>query len=327
MALTQSQMVAAVADRADMSRADAKRALDALDEIVLEELGNAQKVRLGGLVQLTVRVKPATKKRTGRNPATGEEITIAAKPASVDVRARPLAKAKAVLPSVQKARRRLADAARDSARSPRSAAERQARQTSLAWTSPANAQLRRNRAASPTPAPLCRSTVRDGRPRRPTSSFCAVWLSSTSGSHAVATPDGRRTRPQQSRARRWRRHRRRQFSHPRIAVRIRQSPASLPAVVHSTSPAPAARRTRVAGGAEEPLLARRIGSSKRRRQDAYAAPRRRRTRARSRRLSLRRRERLCSPARTPRCRSSSIPQARRRLGGVPALLAEQKNRY
>ena len=108
MALTQSQMVAAVADRADMSKADAKRALDALDEIVLEELGNAQKVRLGGLVQLTVRVKPATKKRPGRNPATGEEITIAAKPASVTVKARPLAKAKTAAPSVQKARRRLA---------------------------------------------------------------------------------------------------------------------------------------------------------------------------------------------------------------------------
>ena len=60
------------------------------------------------LVQLTVRVKPAQKKRQGRNPATGEEITIAAKPASVDLRARPLAKAKTALPSVQKARRRLA---------------------------------------------------------------------------------------------------------------------------------------------------------------------------------------------------------------------------
>ena len=95
MALTQSQMIAAVADRAEMSRADAKRALDALDDIVLEELGNAQKVRIGGLVQLTVRVKPAQKKRKGRNPATGEEIDVAAKPASVDVRARPLAKAKA----------------------------------------------------------------------------------------------------------------------------------------------------------------------------------------------------------------------------------------
>lgn len=108
MALTQSQIIVAVADRAEMSKAEAKRALDALDEIVLEELGNAQKVRLGGLVQLTVRVKPATKKRPGRNPATGEELTIAAKPASVDVRARPLAKAKAALPSVQRARRRLA---------------------------------------------------------------------------------------------------------------------------------------------------------------------------------------------------------------------------
>ena len=108
MALTQTQLVSAVADRAEMSKTDAKRALAALDAIVLEELGNAQKVRIGGLVQLTVRVKPATKARKGRNPATGEEITIAAKPASVDLRARPLAKAKEALPSVQKARRRLA---------------------------------------------------------------------------------------------------------------------------------------------------------------------------------------------------------------------------
>jgi nucleoid DNA-binding protein len=106
--LTQTQLIAAVADRADFTKADAKRVLEALDDVVLEELGNAQKVRIGGLVQLTVRVKPATKKRKGRNPATGEEIDIAAKPASVDVRARPLAKAKGALPSVQKARRRLA---------------------------------------------------------------------------------------------------------------------------------------------------------------------------------------------------------------------------
>ncbi len=108
MPLTQTQLVAVVADRTELSKSDVKRALAALDEIVLEELGNAQKVRIGGLVQLTVRVKPAQKKRKGRNPATGEEIEIAAKPASVDLRARPLAKAKAALPSVQKARRRLA---------------------------------------------------------------------------------------------------------------------------------------------------------------------------------------------------------------------------
>jgi nucleoid DNA-binding protein len=107
MPLTQTQLTNAVAERAELSKADAKRALAALDEVVLAELGNAQKVRIGGLVQLTVAVKPATKARKGRNPATGE-ITIAAKPASVTLRARPLAKAKGALPSVQKARRRLA---------------------------------------------------------------------------------------------------------------------------------------------------------------------------------------------------------------------------
>jgi nucleoid DNA-binding protein len=100
--------VTAVAERSDLSKADVKRALAALEDTVLEEIGNAQKVRIGGLVQLTVRVKPAQKARKGRNPATGEEITIGAKPASVDLRARPLARAKGALPSVQKARRRLA---------------------------------------------------------------------------------------------------------------------------------------------------------------------------------------------------------------------------
>jgi DNA-binding protein HU-beta len=108
LALTQTQLLTAVAERSELSKADAKRAITALEDIILEEIGNAQKVRIGGLVQLTVRVKPATKARKGRNPATGEEITIAAKPASVDVRARPLAKAKEALPTVQKARRRLA---------------------------------------------------------------------------------------------------------------------------------------------------------------------------------------------------------------------------
>jgi nucleoid DNA-binding protein len=108
MALTQTQLTTAIADRTELNKTDVKRVLAALEDVVLEEIGNAQKVRIGGLAQLTVRVKPAQKKRQGRNPATGEEITIAAKPASVDLRARPLAKAKSALPSVQKARRRLA---------------------------------------------------------------------------------------------------------------------------------------------------------------------------------------------------------------------------
>ena len=106
--LTQTQLASEVAERSGLSKSDAKAALAALEEIVLDELANAEKVRIGGVVQLVVRVKEATKPRKGRNPATGEEITISAKPASVALRARPLAKAKAALPSVQKARKRLA---------------------------------------------------------------------------------------------------------------------------------------------------------------------------------------------------------------------------
>jgi DNA-binding protein HU-beta len=102
MPMTQTQLADAVAEKAGLSRADAKKALSALEEVVLDEIGNAEKIKIGGVVQLDVRVRPATESRPGRNPATGEEITIAAKPASVAVKARPLAKAKNAAPSLQK---------------------------------------------------------------------------------------------------------------------------------------------------------------------------------------------------------------------------------
>jgi DNA-binding protein HU-beta len=107
MPLTQTQLADEVASRSGHSRADAKRVLEALEQVVLDQIANAEKVKIGGVVQLDVRVRPATKERPGRNPATGEEITIAAKPASVAVKARPLAKAKAAAPSLQKAKGKL----------------------------------------------------------------------------------------------------------------------------------------------------------------------------------------------------------------------------
>jgi nucleoid DNA-binding protein len=106
--LSQTQFTDEIAKRVDSSRADAKRWLAALEDVVLEQLAAAEKVKIGSVVQLEVRVRPATKARPGRNPATGEEIMIAAKPASVTVKARPLAKAKAAAPSIQKAKRKLA---------------------------------------------------------------------------------------------------------------------------------------------------------------------------------------------------------------------------
>ena len=102
MPMTQTQLADAVAEKAGLSRADAKKAIAALEEVVLDEIGNAEKVKIGGVVQLDVRVRPATEARPGRNPATGEEITISAKPASVAVKARPLAKAKAAAPPLSR---------------------------------------------------------------------------------------------------------------------------------------------------------------------------------------------------------------------------------
>jgi nucleoid DNA-binding protein len=42
--------------------------LDALEDVVLDEIANAEKVKIGGLVQLTVRVKPASKGTQGAQP-------------------------------------------------------------------------------------------------------------------------------------------------------------------------------------------------------------------------------------------------------------------
>jgi hypothetical protein len=80
--------------------------LTVLEEIVLEELGKAQKVTIWA--RAADGTCAAGDEGAQGNPATREEITIAAKLASVVLAARPLAKAKGALPSVQKARRRLA---------------------------------------------------------------------------------------------------------------------------------------------------------------------------------------------------------------------------
>ena len=47
--LTQTQLASSVADRAEIPRAEAKRVLGALEGIVLEELGNAQRSALAVL--------------------------------------------------------------------------------------------------------------------------------------------------------------------------------------------------------------------------------------------------------------------------------------
>ena len=57
MPLTQSQLVGEVAERAGLSKADTKAVFDALEEVVLGQLADAEKVKIAGVVQLTQRAR------------------------------------------------------------------------------------------------------------------------------------------------------------------------------------------------------------------------------------------------------------------------------
>lgn len=74
--MTQAQFFAAVADGAQVSKAQVRAVFAAVEDCVKKSLKPGGKIPLGGLgaVKLVDR-----KARMGRNPATGEPIKIAAK--------------------------------------------------------------------------------------------------------------------------------------------------------------------------------------------------------------------------------------------------------
>ena len=73
--MNKSELVEAVADHADLTRAAAAKAVDAVLSNVTTALKQGDQVTLVGFGTFEVRSRKA---RTGRNPQTGEEITIKA---------------------------------------------------------------------------------------------------------------------------------------------------------------------------------------------------------------------------------------------------------
>jgi len=73
--VNKSELINAVATGADISKAAAGRALDAMIEAVTGALKNGEQVNLIGFGTFLVRERAA---RTGRNPRTGETINIKA---------------------------------------------------------------------------------------------------------------------------------------------------------------------------------------------------------------------------------------------------------
>ena len=73
--MNKSELVEAIAKKAELSKKDAESALNALTDTVGKALKKGDKVQLVGFGTFEV-VKRAA--RTGRNPQTGKEIKIAA---------------------------------------------------------------------------------------------------------------------------------------------------------------------------------------------------------------------------------------------------------
>ena len=74
--MTKAELVDFIAEKADLTKADAGRALDAMMEGVTKGLKESGKVTLVGFGTFSAKKREA---RTGRNPQTGETVQIAAR--------------------------------------------------------------------------------------------------------------------------------------------------------------------------------------------------------------------------------------------------------
>jgi DNA-binding protein HU-beta len=73
--MNKAELIEAVATSADLSKADAGRAVDAVVEAVTKSLKKGQQVSVVGFGTFSVKHRAA---RTGRNPRSGETIKIPA---------------------------------------------------------------------------------------------------------------------------------------------------------------------------------------------------------------------------------------------------------
>ena len=73
--MNKTELIAAVAEKAELSKKDAEKALKAFTDVVAEELAKGEKIQVVGFGTFEVSERAA---REGRNPKTGEKMTIAA---------------------------------------------------------------------------------------------------------------------------------------------------------------------------------------------------------------------------------------------------------
>lgn len=73
--MNKTELVAAIAEKTELSKKDSEKALKAFIDVVTEELTKGEKIQLVGFGTFEVSERAA---REGRNPQTGKTMTIAA---------------------------------------------------------------------------------------------------------------------------------------------------------------------------------------------------------------------------------------------------------
>ena len=79
---TESQMIQYIAEKHEFPKAKSKEIITDLFDMISVGVMKGERVPVGKMGKIYFSVKPARKARMGRNPATGEEIKIAAKRAT-----------------------------------------------------------------------------------------------------------------------------------------------------------------------------------------------------------------------------------------------------
>jgi nucleoid DNA-binding protein len=105
--MTQTQLVDRLSQATGYSKSEIRVVMIALDDEVTSAVNDCRRVKVAG-VTIEPALKKASKKRMGRNPQTGEEVEISAKPASTRVKARVSRALQDSAPSVVKLKKRLA---------------------------------------------------------------------------------------------------------------------------------------------------------------------------------------------------------------------------
>lgn len=96
-----SDLKALVAEDTGLSAAEVGKVFTSLKEVVPQCIAEGLKVDLLQLATIEFKYAPAKPKRPGRNPSTGEEVMLKAKPESLGVKAKPGALVKKAVPTLR----------------------------------------------------------------------------------------------------------------------------------------------------------------------------------------------------------------------------------